>query len=102
VNDAAAEALLHLDLDFVSGLLATPADGDDLDGRARFVGRRDQNAPTRELQLEGDAPGSVEDVHDASVLVLPADATDASLALALAGRARPVFDVDEGGVVERK
>ena len=63
LDDVAAEALFHRDFDLVDGVLASTADRDDLDGRVRLVGRRDQDATTRELDLEGDAPGRFEDVH---------------------------------------
>jgi hypothetical protein len=99
----AAEPLLHRDFDHVDCLLATSADCDDLDGRTRLVGRRDQDATTRELQLEGDAPGRFEDVHRRLLALVPARlAADAAPGDALPRTPNPVSGIDECGVIERK
>ena len=63
LHDVTTQAVVQRDLDLVDGVLAPSTDRDDLDGRAGLVGRRDQDATTRELDLEGDAPGRFEDVH---------------------------------------
>ena len=55
--------LVHRDLDLVECVLARRPTSHDLDGRPRLVGRRDHDASTRELDLEGDAPGSLEGLH---------------------------------------
>src|SRR5262249_2956002 len=62
-HDVASGALVHRDLDLLDRVTATATESHDLDGRPRLVGRRDHDASTRELDLEGDTPGSVERVH---------------------------------------
>src|SRR5262245_27576280 len=55
--------LIVRDLDLVERIGVTTAERHELDSRLRLVGRRDHDASTRELETEGDAPGSVEDLH---------------------------------------
>jgi hypothetical protein len=98
----ATEALLHRHLDLVDGVLAPAADRDHFDRGARLVGCRDQDATTRELDLEGDAPGRFEGVHRLLAPIAPHRAPDAGSGRSFTRRSNTVGRVDERGVVEWK
>jgi hypothetical protein len=103
LHDVTTEALVHRDLDVVHCLLTTAADSDNLDGRARLVGRRDQDATTRELHVEGDAPGRFEGMHREPLdLVAVLAPSDPSAGRTLARAPYPRLRIDECRVVEGK
>jgi hypothetical protein len=100
----APSALLHRDLDLVDRVLAPTTESDDVHGRLRLVGRRDHDPATRELDLEGDAPGSVKRRHRTALAVVAARrrAADADSCGARALGAHAIARVEKDGVVERE
>jgi hypothetical protein len=62
-NDVAALVLVGADRHVVYRVGAATVDRYELDGRTWLVYRRDHDASTRQLDLEGDAPGRFEYGH---------------------------------------
>src|SRR5262249_45377239 len=97
-----APALVHRDLDVLDRVMATPTERHDVDSRLRQVGGRDYDATTRELDLEGDAPGSVEGGHRRLAPVAGGSSPDAAARRARCLGAHAVARVEKDGVVEWK
>src|SRR5262249_34849230 len=101
-DEVATAPLIHRHLDLVDGVLTTATEGDDLDCGARLVGGRHDHTTTREPDLEGDARGSLEDVHRAALLLAAGRSANARTRGRTRSPAAAVADLEDGGVVERK